>query len=423
MAEYVRKHWLSDGTGMTRRERQSCEYAAYLPDALADRAFKFDADVAADVADSEAAIIRLNESAQALANTEALARILLRAESVASSRIEGLEVNARRLLRADAAKQFGAPAVSDVTAEEILGNIDAVTRGLVAVDEGASITADMLCELHTLLLEGTQLHEHAGRVREQQNWIGGNSFNPCGAAFVPPPPEHVRPLLEDLCAFCNGDDLPAVAQAAIAHAQFETIHPFADGNGRIGRALIHMVLRRRALAPRIIPPVSLLLATFDADYVQGLGRFRYEGPPDAPSAHEGTNEWVAFFAGACARSVADARDFEARVKAIRASWIERLGSVRANSTLELALDVLPGTPVVNAAGLARLTDRSFEAANNALQRLLEAGIVAEVDRRKRGRVYEARQIIEEFTGLERRMASPSGDTRTAPPSRPVPYRP
>src|SRR5439155_195849 len=80
----------------------------------------------------------------------------------------------------------------------------------------------------------------AGVIRNEQNWIGSNDYNPCGAAFVPPPPAHVRPLLDDLVDFCNRETLPPLAQAAFAHAQFETIHPFADGNGRIGRALVHV---------------------------------------------------------------------------------------------------------------------------------------------------------------------------------------
>lgn len=96
----------------------------------------------------------------------------------------------------------------------------------------------------------------AGVVRARQNWIGGSSYNPCGAAFVPPPPETLDALLGDLLAYVNGDDHPALVQAAIAHAQFETIHPFADGNGRTGRALIHVILRRRGLEPWPVPPVT-----------------------------------------------------------------------------------------------------------------------------------------------------------------------
>jgi Fic family protein len=93
-------------------------------------------------------------------------------------------------------------------------------------------------------------------VRDQQNWVGGNDYNPCGADFVPPPPEDVAPLIADLCRAVNDDSFPPVVQAALVHAQFETIHPFADGNGRAGRALIHVVLKRRGLTTAYVPPIA-----------------------------------------------------------------------------------------------------------------------------------------------------------------------
>jgi len=125
---------------------------------------------------------------------------------------------------------------------------------------------------------------------------------PCSAAFVPPPPELVPGLIEDLCVICNDDSLPAVAQAALAHAQFETIHPFADGNGRTGRGLIHLVLRRRELATRVLPPISLILATWAKDYIDGLTATRYSGPASGEAAHAGLNRWIGTFARhACAQ--------------------------------------------------------------------------------------------------------------------------
>jgi Fic family protein len=111
------------------------------------------------------------------------------------------------------------------------------------------------------LLAGVRLKRFAGRLRDQQSWIGGSSYNPCAATFAPPPPELVADLMDDRCAFCRTDPLPAIAQAAIAHAQVERIHPFADGKCRTGRALIDLVLRSRGFAIRVLPRVSLVLAT------------------------------------------------------------------------------------------------------------------------------------------------------------------
>ena len=276
MATLERRRWSGDCSGLTRRDRQPCEYEVYIPDSLEGRGFSFDGDVAADVADAESALARLDSSAVALADSEALARLLLRAESVASSRIEGLEIGVRRLFRTDAARQFGIEP-RDVTAREILGNIDAMTWAVEAIRPGSSITADTLLEAHRRLLTATRMEAHAGHLRDVQNWIGGSNYNPCSASFVPPPPELLDELLDDLIRFCNDDSLPTLAQAAVAHSQFETIHPFADGNGRTGRALIHMILRRRGLGLRILPPVSLILATWAQDYIDGLTQTRYVG--------------------------------------------------------------------------------------------------------------------------------------------------
>jgi Fic family protein len=190
---------------------------------------------------------------------------------------------------------------------------------------------DVLLEIHRRLLAGTRLEAHGGSFRDVQNWIGGSDYNPCSADFVPPPPELVGGLMDDLCAFRNTEDLPAVAQAAIAYAQFETIHPFIDGNGRTGRAIIHLVLRRRGLALRVLPPVSLVLATLARDYINELTATRYVGSSNSSEASASVNRWVATFAGACIRSVADATAFEARTAALEQRWREQLGRVRANS--------------------------------------------------------------------------------------------
>ena len=421
MARLEARRWEGDASGQTRRDRRPCGYAVYIPDPLVGRRFVLDGDVAADVADAEAALVRLDATAGALADTEALARLLLRAEAVASSRIEGLEVGGRRLLRAQAAHQLGEDP-RDVTAVEVLGNIEAMLWAVEAVPPGGAITTEIVLEAHRRLLAGTRLAEHGGRTRTVQNWIGGSDYNPCAAAFVPPPHELVDELLSDLSAFCNDDSLPAVAQAAIAHAQFETIHPFVDGNGRTGRALIQLVLRRRRLAPRILPPVSLILATWPRDYVGGLTGTRYEGAPDSEQALAGINRWIALVASACRRAAEDAGRFEQQVRALQDSWRERLGSVRRGSAADLLVRALPGAPLLTATTASDLIGRSFQATSQAIDRLVEAGILTQVTVGRRNRAFEAPELIEAFTTLERQLASPEGDTLVSEPIRRVPRR-
>lgn len=423
MAKFARRRWAGnlDGGGLSRRDRGSGTYEVYMPDSLTGRRIVLTSETAADVVDAEVAITRLDTEAVALVETEALSRLLLRAEAIASSRIEGLVVGARLLLRAEAARQLEGES-SDVTAAEVLANIDAMALATSAVGRGEPITEDILLEIHRRLLTGTRLAQHGGCFRDAQNWIGGSSFNPCSAVFVPPPSELVPELMKDLIAFCNSDDLPAVAQAAVAHAQFETIHPFIDGNGRTGRALIHLILRRRGVAERVVAPVSLILATWSDSYIDGLTRFRYIGAPDSQQATDDLNIWVARFAAACTRAAQDATAFEMKAAELQRSWRDRVAPVRANSALDLLLGKLVGASILTVATAATLTGRSFPAANAAVQRLAEAGILRQLTVGRRNRAFESPEAISAFTALERRLASPESDTRTSDPARPVPSR-
>jgi len=405
MSRVIRRRWMANFSAPSRKDRRACEYEAYVPDSLVSREITLDGEVAADIADAETAIARLNVEASSLVNTEALARLLLRAESVASSKIEGLQVGARRLLRAEAAYGLGERSI-DVTATEVLGNIDAMVFAVQNVGVSDAITLDLLLEVHRRLLAGSFLQRHGGRFRDLQNWIGGSDYHPCDAAFVPPPPELVPDLVDDLLAFCNSDSLPAVAQAAIAHAQFETIHPFIDGNGRTGRALIHMILRRRGLAPRVLPPISLVLATWAKDYVGGLAATRYRGPAGSREAGQGMNLWIARFAGAAQRAVEDATSFEQRALAIETQWRERLGKVRARSAVDLLLRALPGAPVMTVNSAAELIGRSFRPTNEAIAKLVEARVLKQISVARRNRAFEAPEIIAAFTDLEQQLSSP-----------------
>jgi Fic family protein len=420
MATLVKLEWFPSTTsGLPRRDSRGCKYEAYLPDPLVGRQFSLSGTTAADVADAERAVERLNREARNLADTEALARLLLRAEAVASSRIEGLEVGARRLLKAQAAAALGEVA-SDVTASEVLNNIEAMRWAVDSVADVERITVDNLLDIHKRLLAGTSLDKHAGNPRRQQNWIGGSSNNPCSAVFVPPPPEHVLDLLGDLCEFCNRDELPAIAQAALAHAQFETIHPFVDGNGRTGRALIHLILRRRGIAPVVVPPVSLVLATWSQDYVNGLTATRYRSEPSSKEAVEGLDHWVALFAAAMTRAVSDAEAYEQRVAQVQATWRETLGKVRANSAVDRLVAALPGAPVVTVRSAATLIGRSEQAINEAIPRMVKSGVLKQTTIGRRNRAFEAPDLIDAFTELERRLASPDGDTLYLSPARHVP---
>jgi hypothetical protein len=168
--------------------------------------------------------------------------------------------------------------------------------------------------------------------------------------------------------------------------------------------------------------VSLVLATWADEYVLGLEATRYRGLASSAAARDGTDMWVGRFAAACSRAVRDAASFEERTRQLQHSWRAQLGLVRANSTTDVLLRRLPGAPILTVSSAAGLVGRSFQAVNDAIARLAEAGILRQVSVGRRNRAFEAPEVIEAFTSLERQLAIPAGDIRSSEPSRRVPRR-
>lgn len=407
---------------MGRRDWRGCDYDAYLPDPLNGWDLSLPGDLAADVADAEAAIRQLNDAGTTHVSLEGLARFLLRAESVASSRIEGLDAAPRRLVEAEVVLGRGGDA-GDRLAVEVLGNIAAMESAIELAASVSRFELDDLLAIHHTLMEHSPSPQLGGIVRTEQNWIGGSSYNPCSASFVPPPPDRVADLLMDLLAYVNADDHSPLVQAALAHAQFETIHPFADGNGRTGRALVHVVLRRRGLAPAFVPPISLVLATGSQSYVSGLMSFRHLADADSPERSASAAEWLRVFVTATHRACVDAEQYADQIDAMTEEWRRRLGRVRAKSGVDLLVQVLPGVPVLTVGSASALIGRSKARTTDAVNALAEAGILRQRNvGRQRYRVFEATGVLDLFIGLERALASPSGDTLRSDPVRIVPRR-
>ncbi|MEZ5410045.1 MAG: Fic family protein [Acidimicrobiales bacterium] len=375
------------------------------------------------MADAEAAIRDLNESGTTHASLEGLARFLLRAESVGSSRLEGLTPAARRIAEAELSLAITGRA-DDTVAVEVIGNIAAMESAVSLAARSQRFGLDDLLSVHRTLMANSPTPEMAGSIRSVQNWIGGSSYNPCRASFVPPPPERLPGLLDDLLDYLNGDRHSPLTQAALVHAQFETLHPFADGNGRTGRALIHVVLRRRGLTPRFVPPISLVLATWATDYVEGLTTFRHLSPPDSTERSTAAASWLRVFATATSRACAEARRYSRLVADVTDGWRADLGRVRANSSVDLLLQVLPGAPIVTVESAQAMTGRSKARTAEAVNTLATAGVLRQRNiGRQRSRVFEATRILDLFTGLERALATETGDTAAEPLVRPAPARP
>jgi Fic family protein len=356
---------------------------------LSDLHLNIPGNVAGIVAEAEKAIATLNRAAGP--ELMPLARLLLRTESIASSKVEGMQVDARTLARAEANQEAGRRIGAE--AAEVLANIDAMQLAIERASSTGRTTTQDIRDVHYALLTRAPNPHIAGRIRSAQNWIGGNDYNPCGADFVPPPPEEVVGLLEDLCAFCNDDALSPLAQAAIAHAQFETIHPFDDGNGRTGRALLQVVIRRRGLAPAFVPPISVVLARDKERYIQGLTLFR----------EDRLAEWLEIFAVAANRGAVLAERYMARVRALQEAWRRRLrdhSNPRSDAASWTIIDVLPAHPVVTVQVAVAATRRTKPAVTNAVAELERAGVLSPLGDSARNRAWEAQGLLDILVDLE-----------------------
>ena len=423
MGTYEEALWESDPQGPTRRDRLSGTYRTYVPDRLAGANVRLSMDAALACERAAIELAGLDARARYATVAESLSHVLLRSEALSSSRIEGLEMNARRLLEIEALDELGVAHRVDSSEAEVLGNIGAMREAVEIGAKAGGLTLDDVTSMHATLLAGTKLAEFGGRLRDSQNWIGGSWYNPLGATYVPPAPRHVLSLMEDLVEFVTTSRLPTVATAAIAHAQLETIHPFVDGNGRTGRALVHSVLRRSGLEARTVAPVSLVLLTLREQYYGALEAYRFDAADaDGRTLSDAASQWVEFFCSAVGQACARAGAFEERMADLRRSWEERVRP-RADSAAQLLLDALPGNPVVSVASAARLTGRSYPAARGAVRALEEKGVLFQSSKNRKSGLYAAREVLDEFTLYERSLATPLGDTRAERPSRRVPQRP
>lgn len=387
---YISQVWASDPTLYAPpKYRKACRYDSFVPDAITGFNEALPAELMGIVAEAEAAVRSLNDRARPALRP--LARLLLRTESIASSKVEGLQADARSLARAEANADGGRNIGRDVI--EVLANIDAMELAVEETSTAPVLTTHNILDIHEALMTHAPNSSIAGRLRDGQNWIGGNDYNPCGAAFVPPPVDHVEPLMADLCEFANSDHLPPLIQAGIAHAQIETMHPFEDGNGRTGRALIHVLLRRRGLAPSYVPPISVVLAADKDRYIAGLTQFR-EGDVEG---------WLEHFASAAAQGAGLAGRYLTGVVELQDRWREHLRDhtrLRSDAAAWAVIDALPGHPVITLPAATAVTGRSKSSTAVAIDQLVEAGILVPLSASKRNRAWEADGLLDLLAGLE-----------------------
>lgn len=310
---------------------------------------------------------------------------LLRSESAASSKIEHIEVKQRCIARALA----GLP-TRQRAAGEVVNNIRAVQRALA----GADVPLDLagLNEIHSILLPD---EEWAGELRDKQNWIGGSDHSPRGARYVPPAPEQVPEAVDDLLVFMERRDLPAVVQAGLVHAQFEAVHPYVDGNGRVGRALIHRVLRTRGVVRHGVAPVSVAMLVQRNRYLEDLRAYD-EGDAGQFARH---------FSESALHAASASRRLTNDIQQIVDEWRQEpvVANARRDATVRRLVTDLAAQPAMDTNTIMDRYGVSRPAALGALDSLVEAGILNRTTAARGLYVYEAPEIFDAIDSIEREM--------------------
>lgn len=350
------------------RERHRGPYRTAIVAPIGDRSVPLPDAVVALAEEATIEIARFD--AEIGARLAPFGAILLRSESASSSRIENLTAAAKTIALAE----LGSTGQSN--AVEIVANVHTM-QAAIALGDG--INDRLIMRMHAALMRE---HAGAGQWRTQQVWIGGDNIGPHGAHFVPPHHERVPAAMADLISFVARQDVPILAQAAVAHAQFETIHPFTDGNGRTGRALIHSMLRAKELTRKVTVPIAAGLLTDVTSYVQALTA--YESGDPAPVVER--------FAEASFAAITNARHLVADITEIRDRWSEVV-SARPQATCWRVADLAMRLPVFDIAALSRELHVSPSNALRALDPLVQAEVLSEFTGRKRNRMWQAREIL------------------------------
>jgi Fic family protein len=336
---------------------------------------------------ADRALGRLDGSIQTLPDSDLFVLMYVRKEAVLSSQIEGTQSSLNDLLRAEA-QIFDPDRPADVS--EVSNYVAALNYGLERLDE-LPVSIRLIREIHERLLRGVRgAHLQLGELRQSQNWIGTGGASLNNATFVPPPPDEVPNALSDLERFIHSkDSMPALVRIGLTHAQFESIHPFLDGNGRVGRLLITFLLCQQMILQSPVLYLSHFLKANRAEYYEHLQNIRDDGDWES---------WLKFFlrgvievsreATATARAIVDLREAD------RQKIIDELGRVAGN-----ALKVhgsLFRFPLVSVNPIANFLGVSFTSANRLMERLVEIGILNEVTGNARNRVFSYVSYIRLF---------------------------
>jgi len=373
--------------------RQPGGYRAFLPASLPPPDLDIDPRLQALLSTADLALGRLDGATKLLPDPDFFVLMYVRREAVVSSQIEGTQASLMDVLEYEAEMDQAERSVDVV---EIANYVLAMNHGLARLQE-LPISRRLLCEVHAVLMEGVRGGEPQktpGQFRKSQNWIGGAS--PATARFVPPPWEEVGPAFADLEEFLHDDEpMPALIKAGLAHAQFETIHPFLDGNGRIGRLLISFWLVAQRIIQRPILYPSLFFKENRDDYIDRLQAIRNDGSWE---------DWLAFFVDGIGQVAEEATGRALEIVQLREEHqrliTEKLGKRAPNA--RALLEQLFRQPVVSAKLVEALVAVSQPTASALVRDLEDIGILRERTGKRRNRLFAYQPYLDLFPGATSR---------------------
>lgn len=373
----------STARGRVRRTLDG--YAAFFPEPL-PRSLDLTRAVVIALDDATAATNRLGGVSRLLPNPALLHAPHVRLEAVLSSRIEGTRTSVSDLLRYEA----GADDDTSADAREVSNYVSALDHGVRRLQEGFPLSLRLLREMHALLMQGVRgAGQTPGEFRRSQNWIGAPGTALTDAMFVPPPVEEMHAALADLERFLHEDGLPLLVRVALAHYQFEVIHPFLDGNGRVGRLLIPLLLIHREVLRAPLLYVSVFIERERARYYDLLLSTSQDGDLES---------WLLFFLAAVAAAARDAEERAVRIVELQARVREELLQAQARTNVVRLGELLAGRPIVTVTQVASELRVGFPTAQRAIDALVERGVLAEVTGRRRDRLYVADAILKAVYG-------------------------
>ena len=348
---------------------------------------RYDRELVTLLAQAERKVGELKGRGGELENPHILIRAYLKKEAVLSSRIEGTMATLKDLNRQEAVGNVGAKDADRLGLREVLNCVNALEDSLKAMREtGRRVNMDVIRAAHKILMDGVRGHDKApGKFRDQQNWVIRTQGTRREIVYTPPPPEKIPALLENLEGFIRTDDeSPSVLiQCAVLHYQFEAIHPFIDGNGRIGRLLIPLILYEKGIMPE---PLLYLSAYFDRH------RERYYGGLLAVSQKSGWLEWIKFFLMAFIEQAEEAVENIQRLMTLMRRHKDTLRKRSASGNVVFLMESLFSNPYVTIPKAARLLGVTYPSAKSVVMTLVDAGILQPTDILYRSKVFVAREI-------------------------------